>query len=256
MILGKSTNTYWYGKFAWSGEFPIPINLLPQEKEKCKKTKPNTDPKIAKMQEQLKKGNFVIKKERTTDAKLGSVVKITAHLKLDPSKHPLKEYMAHLEAATKGTLGECDHVTTLEDYRGCSLAVYLMATCFQDEWVIGKDRRGYSIENDVKWNDDSENKAKAQAHCETITYLRCAPNNNPIGKGICITYLRAGKMAHFDLIFMRKPGKKMNVFKIGDDLEKEFKGADGKNGDNFVKQHGSVWYFCKCKNPKSKECSP
>ena len=41
--------------------------------------------------------------------------------------------------------GSCDHASTPTPYQGCHLAQYLMATCFQDDLVLGDKGKGLDV---------------------------------------------------------------------------------------------------------------
>ena len=158
-----------------------------------------------------------------------------------------KKVMAYVRS--KAT-GKCDDVYTFEEYRGCSLAKYLVATCFQDEKVLGADRRGIDVKKNNEWKKAEAQRTNVANLCETVTFLRCKPDDGP---GACITYLRAGSMAGFDLLFVKNLHANANdlkVFKLGKDLENEFKAKFSE----FVKENGKYWYFCKCKENEKKQC--
>ena len=139
--------------------------------------------------------------------------------------------------------GKCDHVSTYEGSRGCGLAAYMMATCFQDSAVLGSDGKGHDVESDPKWNEEPQ-RDKASALCQSMIFLRCFPDANT-PKYICISYLRAATLAHYDIVFMKKPRVgKMQALELGESLENTFK----ENPESFVKENGFTWFFCKCVN--------
>jgi len=158
-----------------------------------------------------------------------------------------KKEMAYVLSAAKG---KCDDVRTYEKYQGCGLAKYLVATCFQDEEVIGANRQGIDVKTNNEWKKADAQRTNVANLCETVTFLRCKPKGGP---GACIAYLRAGSTAGFDLLFAKNlhaNAKDLNVIKLGDDLEKEFK----TKYDEFVRKNGLHWFFCKCKENEKKQC--
>jgi hypothetical protein len=156
--------------------------------------------------------------------------------------------------------GICDLIETAdENNQGCGLAKYLMATCFQDDSILGDNERGLDIGKDTNWADEPETRKDAISYCKTITYLRCAPFGDPKPpQRVCISYIRAGSLANFDILFTYKESflnthskkKNFNVFKLGESLEKTF----SNDADDFIDDYGYTWYFCKCKEDMKQKC--
>jgi hypothetical protein len=154
--------------------------------------------------------------------------------------------------------GICDLVKTSdENNQGCGLAKYLMATCFQDNSILGDDERGVDISKDGNWADESKIRKDAISYCETITYLRCLPFGDPKPPSrVCISYLRAGSLANFNILFSlkrtyrTKGSLSFNVFMLGDPLEAKF----NSDADKFIGDYGYTWYFCKCKEDMKEKC--
>ena len=140
--------------------------------------------------------------------------------------------------------GICDTVRTLEDYQGCGLAKYLMATCFQDWSILGEDGRGVNIYGESRWM-KVPLRTNAFKNCRTMVYLSCMA----VPSRSCISYLRAASSADFDLLFSFKL-KDMKTFKLGERLESEF----NQRYDEFIDKNGPAWYFCKCKEGSEKYC--
>ena len=164
-----------------------------------------------------------------------------------------KERISELSGKSGGI---CDLVKTFDEKnQGCGLAKYLMATCFQDYSILGDDERGVDISQDGKWAQESETRKDAINYCKTITYLRCLPYGEPKPPPrVCVSYLRAGSLAKFDILFSHKRtligSLIFNVFKLGDPLEAKF----NMDADKFIKDYGYTWYFCKCKEDMKDKC--
>ena len=213
----------------YSSEYPIEIHLNPEiTKDKC----PSADLK--------KRGKFTVQR---TEKEVGRpAIQFTAILDPD-EKEPRK--MCTLNVMTKNS-GECDHVGTEKAFEGCALAVYMMATCFQDDKVLGPDGKGYlprlsTPAGGMSWKDEPR-KGEVIAQCQSMIFLRCKPNPGTSLEA-CISYLRGARLAHYDLVFMKhaKQGI-MNAWKVGDYLESKYKG----HADTFIKENGRTWFFCKC----------
>ena len=158
-----------------------------------------------------------------------------------------KKVMAYVRSEAPG---KCDDVKTFEEYQGCGLAKYLVATCFQDEKVLGAHSKGIDVEKNNDWKKAGAQQTNVANFCETVTFLRCKPRDGP---GPCITYLRAGSAAGFDLLFVKNLHEEtgyLKVFKLGEDLEKKFKAESS----DFVSVNGKYWFFCKCKENEKKQC--
>ena len=215
------------------GDYPIPIDISQHEKDKCK------NPELKSSE------NFLVTKTMTD-----SGTRFEAVLKSDVSR-----IMSH---SNSDYIGECDDVSTVPEYQGCGLAKYLTATCFQDISVLGINNLGVDINNHGYWKAEKRNKQRKNAskYCQTITFLRCMPHDGAPPE-VCVSYLRAASISEFDLAFttpqlefMSKKAKPFNVFKLGSNLEDDFK-SDAKT---FLKKYGLAWFFCKCKENKEKKC--
>ena len=144
--------------------------------------------------------------------------------------------------------GACDHVSTYKGSQGCGLAAYMMATCFQTDKILGVNWKGHDVENDIKWSNEPRKKI-ALDQCLSIIYLRCFTDANTPAYA-CISYLRGGKLADYDIIFMKKAAKPvMNVWTLGETVETSFK----KDAKSFINQNGFTWFFCKCKGSSASE---
>ena len=141
--------------------------------------------------------------------------------------------------------GVCDNVKTVEVYRGCGLAKYLLATCFQDWSILGEDGRGVDVINNFGWK-KSPMLNNAFKYCKTMVTLICGTNPSRN----CISYLRAASSADFDLLFAYLRLGHMNAFKLGETLESEFI----QRYDEFIAKNGPFWYFCKCKEGSEQPC--
>ena len=140
--------------------------------------------------------------------------------------------------------GKCDHVSLDSWPKGCGLAAYMVATCFQDYTALGSNGKGYDVKSDLKWKEEPR-KARAHALCKSMIHFRCGVIHTD-----CISYLRGAILAHYDIVFMKKAKVgEMNARELGESLENAFKKAPV----TFLKQNGFVWYFCKCvSDPGSK----
>ena len=208
--------------------------MSPQEKEKCK----NQDLKSS--------GKFFV--NRNTENPLLSRFQAVAE----------KESKTVISFAESEGKGKCDNVKTTDNYQGCGLAKYVVATCFQDVSVIGTDKVGIDVTNDYYWKPKERQKQrdKASKFCQTITFLRCAPYNGA-PDAACVSYLRAGSISEFDLLFTStkieyppKKNKPFKVFELGTKLEEKFKSKT----KNFLEKNGLIWFFCKCKENEEKNC--
>ena len=205
--------------------------MTPTEKGKCKNKALKKD------------GKFYVKKETIPLYYL-----FTASTKPDG-----QEVLSDLKGKSGGI---CDMVATRdENSQGCGLAKYLMATCFQDNSILGEDERGVDIRKDDNWADETEKSNNAINYCKTIIYLRCLPYGIPKPPSrVCISYLRAGSLANFNILFSTYNNEitkgPLNVFKLGESLEEEF----NNDADKFIREYGWTWYFCKCKEDMKDKC--
>jgi len=224
---------YVYGKYVYFGDYPIPIDLSQHEKDKCK------NPELASS------GNFLVTKTMTDIGPRFEAV-------------PQSDVHRMMSNSNSRYTGECDDVTTIPEFQGCGLAKYLTATCFQDDSVLGMNRIGVDINNHGYWKAKKRNKQRKNAskYCQTITFLRCMPHHGaPLE--VCVSYLRAASISEFNLAFttpelefISGKAKPFNVFKLGQNLEDDFK-SDAKK---FLEKYGLAWFFCKCKENKEKKC--
>ena len=220
-----------FDKYVYFGDFPIPIPLLPNEKQKCQNAALKTS------------GKFFIGRKIASE----SDVKFPAVLQENDNKE-----MGSMISEAEGI---CDDVVTNEEYRGCGIAKYLVATCFQDVTVIGKDKKGLDVTENKHWIHASDQRNDVSKYCETVTHLRCMPlSGAPNAVVVCVSYLRAGSISGFDLLFTAPdspiPTKMFHVFQLGETLENEFKA----NADKFIQDHGQVWFYCKCKETEKGNC--
>ena len=152
--------------------------------------------------------------------------------------------------------GICDLVKTPDEKnQGCGLAKYLMATCFQDNSILGDNERGVDISKDGNWAEEPKTRMDAISYCKTITYLRCLPYGDPKPPPrVCISYLRAGSLSNFNILFSHKRtligSLIFNAFKLGDPLEEKF----NSDAEKFIGDYGYTWYFCKCKEDMKEKC--
>ena len=156
--------------------------------------------------------------------------------------------------------GICNDVTTKPTSYGCGLAKYLMKTCFMDDKILGANKKGYNPITDTKekWEEEpNEMDEKADKYCETITYTHCAPevdvhgNKTPVRA--CVSYMRGALEAKFHLLFVYKgPFAAMDILLLSQ-AELTFGGSD-VYAEEFIKNHGAEWFFCKCKSSHVTEC--
>ena len=154
--------------------------------------------------------------------------------------------------------GVCDDVHTFEESRGCGLATALTQVCFQDNDVGGVDPKKHPLFNgNVK---RELRQFQAVANCAKIVYLRCRPDamNPPSPTAICSAYLNAAINTGYAMMFTvtKRPADAtphndvMDVMGIVE-AKLEFK----KGPDNFIKEHGYGWFFCRCKSNRIDECT-
>ena len=163
----------------------------------------------------------------------------TATVKKDGTDPPLS-------AVYGMTRGNCDDVQTFKGQnQGCGLAKYLVATCFQDEMILGPEDKGVDVSKDDGWNQEDRS-TDASNYCKTITYLRCLPygtrgSPKPPNR-VCVSYLRAGRISNFNILFTKtESATTLKAFKLGEALEQEFTDSF----DMFIRDNGNIWYFCK-----------
>jgi len=100
--------------------------------------------------------------------------------------------------------GICDDVVTEKEYQGCGLAKYLVATCFQDEAVLGLNNKGLDVNKNNYWTHAPDQRKDVTKYCETVAHLRCMPlSGAPNAVVVCVSYLRAGAISGFDLLYHR-----------------------------------------------------
>ena len=140
--------------------------------------------------------------------------------------------------------GKCDRASTISGSQGCGLAAYMVATCFQDYTVLGKDGKGVDVHSDLKWKEEPR-KPEAHRLCKSMIHFHCVMITG------CISYLRGAILAHYDIVFMKKAKvDKMHAWELGESLENTLK----QNPESFLEKHGFQWFFCKCvSNPGLKE---
>ena len=226
---GTYCNTYYQSIVI--AEYPIEIPLTNEEKVKCKN-------EILK-----ERGKFYVQKKQNPITDDDDPIRYTFTAVLERDDDTALSTLIAIEG------GECNYVRTGKVYRGCSLAKYLMVTCFQDESIIGENERGFNVMEKIRtaknfgWK-KSPMRIDASVYCKTMIYLVCAsdPRRN------CISYLRAAAFANFDLLFSF--GKDMKAFKIDERLESEF----GQKSDEFIENNGQFWYFCKCQEGSKFAC--
>jgi hypothetical protein len=144
--------------------------------------------------------------------------------------------------------GTCNSVETSPGSYQCGLATTLMEFCFTDPdigTVDPKVNRNFQRENAV------DHRNLAIENCDHIVYLSCDPTP-PIPNAACSAYLTAAINTGHTMMFtkyFRKGGWKWDVLKTATS-----KIMVKSNADNFIKDYGSEWFFCKCKTKRLKEC--
>ena len=170
------------------------------------------------------------------------------------------EMNAELEiplAACIGVKGKgiCNRMDTNPGNYRCGLATQLMFICYTDDQVLGADKKGYSIQQDLLliWErlGASTLPYEAAGHCQTVTYTECGvdlevvPNYYP-----CVAYLKAASLAAFDVLFVfHKLQETMQVFQVRDAMD-QFKSSP----DVFIDGFGSEWFFCRCIASRKQDC--
>ena len=154
-------------------------------------------------------------------------------------------YMSQLNAQVGGI---CDDVATKPGYRKCGLAKYLMKACFEDEHILGGNRRGFDVRKDYPGIPNywvKERRARrVHEYCKTVTFTACQVDDKDTTLYACVAYIRAARLAQFDILFSFKshslsPAKGIKLI----DAEIMF---TYDKADQFIEQNGEVWFFCKC----------
>merc|ERR1712212_141265 len=205
---------YRFGPYSFVGTFPIKIQLTDAEIQK-----PSCENE--KLKEQ---GHFYVQKKEIRETEKHDV---TFFATIGPNDDT-STAMSKLNADVGGA---CDHVSTFPGSQKCGLAAYMMATCFQADKVLGVNGKGHDLENDIKWSNEPRKKI-ALDKCLSMIYLRCFTDANTPAYA-CVSYLRGGKMADYDIIFIKKAGKPvMHVWTLGETVETPFK----KDPKKFINQ--------------------
>ena len=175
-------------------------------------------------------------------------------IKFTASIEPHGEAISRL-IGEKGKDGQCNDVETKPHSRRCGLAKYLMWICFQDEEVLGKEKRGVNPLTHKYWADE-QLKKDADQFCEKITYLECSPekgeDDKRMPKIVCVSYLRGAIKAAYNILFTYKNKVPMKIFDL-ENVETKF-GKNIENAEKFVMDYGYEWFFCKCKSRYMKNC--
>ena len=238
-ILGaRKENQYHYGHYNYFGEYPIPIPLNPTEKTRCLNSKIKDN------------GNqFVVQRSDQKNPRDPNSVAFFASVKEDGI---MREGISFLNSEIEG---ECNDVETPQGSSHCGLAKYLVATCFQDDLVLGEDGRGLEPNTfEIKHplipfvSENPKLRNDALEHCQTITFLQCQPQGET-PKRACVAYLRAGSISKFDILFSVSDDK-TTAMKLGNALETKF----SKDANDFVAKYGMDWFFCKCNDTSKVKC--
>ena len=168
-------------------------------------------------------------------------------IKFTASIEPNGEEMSHLRGE-KGDDGECNDVVTKPNSRRCGLAKYLMWICFQDDEILGKQKRGVNPLTHKYWKDERQ-KIDADQYCEKITYLDCLPeieeDDEVLPNIVCVSYMRGAIKASFNVLFVYADDVPFEIFNL-EKVEAKF-GKKIENAEEFIEDHGYEWFFCKCK---------
>ena len=212
-------------------DYPILVTLNGEEKSKCQN-------------EELKsEGEFLVKQIHNGRSFVAYI---------EPEGEPVETpfYMSQLNAQPGGI---CDDVTTEPGYRKCGLAKYLMKVCFEDEGIIGADRKGYDVRKEYPGIPNywiTERKARrVQEYCRTVTFTSCQVDQADTSKYACIAYIRAALLANFDILLSFKSLTAKGI-KLTD-VEKVF---TYDNANKFIEENGEYWFFCKCSEEQLALC--
>ena len=92
----------------------------------------------------------------------------------------------------------------------------------------------------------------AQDYCKTVITQTVSPDVIQAGRG----YLKAAIRANFEMMFIFKGVGTFDltgfVMKIKEALEEY--GATKEDGDDFLRKYGNLWFYCKCKLLKIRQC--
>ena len=204
-------------------DYPITVQLNADEKTKCQHD------------ELKKKGEFQINT-------IHNGCLFVAYMMQEGKPPGAQFYMSELTGQSGGI---CDYVETEPGYRQCGLAKYLMKACFEDEKMLGKENKGFDVRKEypgIPYYWLKEKRAKqVYEYCKTITFTSCQVDEDDTTNYACIAYIRAAKLANFDILFSLKGFKATGIEMK--DVEKMF---TKENADKFIKDYGEYWFFCKC----------
>ena len=143
--------------------------------------------------------------------------------------------------------GYCNQVETSGEFRKCGIATTLMEFCFTDDDVGGIDLEEYTkfeMQTLEKWRKMATN------NCEHIVFLECLPTK-PTPFEACSAYLTAAiNKGHIMMFTHPNEEQEMDVMNVATYAKQELK----KGANDFIKEHGTRWYFCKCKPGRIEQC--
>ena len=212
-------------------DYPLLFELNNEEKSKCE----NEDLK--------REGEFYIKQIHNGCSFVAYIV---------PEGEPVDTpfYMSQLNAQAGGI---CDDVTTQPGYRKCGLAKYLMKACFEDDDILGSDRKGYDVRKEYPGIPNywiKERRARrVYEYCKTVTFTSCQVDSADTSKYACIAYIRGAVLANFHILFSFKSLAAKGIKLV--DAERMFTFG---NADKFVEDYGEYWFFCKCSDEQLALC--
>ena len=212
-------------------EYPILVELTDEEKSKCQNQELKTE------------GEFCIKQ-------IHNGCSFVAYIVPEGEPQETPDYMCQLNAQSGGI---CDDVTTEPGYRQCGLAKYLMKACFEDDGILGPEKKGYDVRKEYPGIPNywiMERRARrVYEYCRTVTFTSCQVDSEDTSKYACIAYIRAALLASFHILFAFKSMSAKGIKLV--DVEKIF---TYENADKFVEDNGEYWFFCKCSEQQFELC--
>ena len=162
---------------------------------------------------------------------------------LDPTQPKVLAYLY----AEKGM---CNDLRTYEGNFRCGIAKALLMYCLKDDEITedgGIDPLKY-------WNWDDKNFGPiAKDVCKSIVLISCVPDKET-PKSVCASYMDTARNAGYHMVFVdRNEGQ--DTIEPFRKLRIEPAAALFRNDpQTFLNDVGRIWFFCKCKRNKQKEC--
>ena len=161
---------------------------------------------------------------------------------LDPSQPKVLGFLV----AGKGM---CNDLKTYDGNFRCGIGKALLLYCLKDNDITEDG----GINPLTYWNwDDKDFAPTARDVCESIVLISCVPDEGT-PRSVCSSYMDAARFAGYHMVFVdRNEGGDFEPFRK---LQIEPAVALFRNDhQTFLNDVGRIWFFCKCKQNKQKEC--